>query len=88
MRTLELAPLLYYIFMSSSEVDDAILVVGRNNRHKTITECMNDCKSALNKMSNSAGIRDKCIDFKSDFSSKNGFKESDVKEFIQSAKVR
>jgi len=73
--------------MSSSVEDDAM---PRNNRHKTITECMNECKSALNKISNSAGVagvRDKCIAFKSDFSSKNVFKASDVEEFAKKFKV-
>ena len=73
--------------MSSVVEDDAMPVVGRNNRHKNIIECMNECKSALNEMGNKVDIRGKCTKFRSDYFSTNGFKESDVKDFARKFNV-
>lgn len=75
--------------MSSRVQDDAMPVVGGNNRHKNITQCMNECKSALNEMSSKGkgDIRSKCRTFQHDYVSKNGFKESDVKDFARKFNV-
>jgi len=68
--------------MSSSAED-----VDGNYGHKNITECMNECKSALNEVSNKVDLREMCMKFQSDYVSMNNFNESGVKDFVKKLNV-